>query len=119
MCYRIERSRTIIPSLIEAIVMIASENSFEEQRDPYPNRNSNRRSCIEDIVKIRNNVPKKRKSTKNLSSKTLQKKRKLNKDYFHDLLFTRKNLKLVHIVCHDKQEHQNKKCDETQIFRWQ
>ena len=96
--------------------MIASENSFEEQLDPHSKRIGNRKSCLDDIVKVRNNVPKKRNSKKSLKFGILKNKRKLNKDYFYDLLFTRKNLKLVHIVCHDKQEHQNKKCDETQIF---
>ena len=43
-------------------------------------------------------------------------KRKLNEDYFHSLLFTRENLKLVHIVCHDKQEHLSKKCDPEKFF---
>lgn len=45
-----------------------------------------------------------------------EKKVVLNVDYFHDLLFTRKNLKLVHIVCHDKQEHLGKKCDPCLTF---
>ncbi len=30
--------------------------------------------------------------------------------------FTRKNLKLVHIVCHDKQEHSGKKCDPKMFY---
>ena len=30
--------------------------------------------------------------------------------------FTRKNLKLVHIVCHDKQEHSEKKCDPKMFY---
>ena len=43
-------------------------------------------------------------------------KRKINLEYFYDLLFTRKNLKLVHIVCHDKQEHLGKTCDDDKVF---
>ena len=45
-------------------------------------------------------------------------KKNINLDYFYDLLFTRKNLKLVHIVCHDKQEHVNKRCDESKMFSY-
>ena len=33
--------------------------------------------------------------------------------------FSRLNLKLVHIVCHDKQQHSSKQCDPNQYFRWQ
>eukprot|EP00092_Neocalanus_flemingeri_P021125 GFUD01022890.1.p1 GENE.GFUD01022890.1~~GFUD01022890.1.p1 ORF type:complete len:359 (+),score=78.09 GFUD01022890.1:43-1119(+) len=36
----------------------------------------------------------------------------MNTEYFYNLLFTRTNLKLVHIVCHDKQEHSQKTCDK-------
>jgi hypothetical protein len=32
------------------------------------------------------------------------------------LQFTRQNLKLVHIVCHDKQVHADKKCDSDQFY---
>ena len=39
----------------------------------------------------------------------------VNTQYFYSLLFTRDNLKLVHIVCHDKQEHSSKHCD-TKLF---
>nr|XP_018896531.1 PREDICTED: DNA fragmentation factor subunit beta [Bemisia tabaci] len=35
----------------------------------------------------------------------------INNEYFYSLLFTSKNLKLVHIVCHDKGEHKTAKCD--------
>ena len=57
-----------------------------------------------------------RKSEKELKPKKA--KKNINLDYFYDLLFTRKNLKLVHIVCHDKQEHVNKRCDEDKIFSY-
>ena len=40
----------------------------------------------------------------------------VNADYFYGLLFTRDNLKLVHIVCHDKSEHKEKKCDVQRIY---
>lgn len=40
----------------------------------------------------------------------------INLDYFYHLLFTRENLKLVHIVCHKKGAH-NLVCDTKQIFR--
>ena len=57
-----------------------------------------------------------RKSEKELKPKKA--KKNINLDYFYDLLFTRKNLKLVHIVCHDKQEHVNKRCDESKMFSY-
>merc|ERR1719219_379874 len=43
--------------------------------------------------------------------KSCPKTKEINVDYFYQLLFTRNNLKLVHIVCHDKQIHYNKKCN--------
>ncbi|KAM8863698.1 DNA fragmentation factor subunit beta [Spinachia spinachia] len=39
----------------------------------------------------------------------------VNLDYFYRLLFTRDNLKLVHIVCHKKEAH-HLQCDVTKIF---
>ena len=57
-----------------------------------------------------------RKSKKELNPPKM--KKNINLDYFYDLLFTRKNLKLVHIVCHDKQEHVNKRCDESKMFSY-
>ena len=41
---------------------------------------------------------------------------KLNWLYFYQLLFTRKNLKLVHPVCHDKSGHEDAKCDRGQFY---
>lgn len=35
----------------------------------------------------------------------------INMKYFYDLLFTTVNLKLVHIVCHDKGQHDSAKCN--------
>ncbi|XP_051280869.1 DNA fragmentation factor subunit beta [Dicentrarchus labrax] len=40
----------------------------------------------------------------------------VNLNYFYRLLFTRENLKLVHIVCHKKGAH-NLLCDTKKIFR--
>ncbi|XP_029011871.1 DNA fragmentation factor subunit beta [Betta splendens] len=40
----------------------------------------------------------------------------INLSYFYGLLFTRENLKLVHIVCHKKGAH-NLSCNNKQIFR--
>ncbi|KAM6924692.1 DNA fragmentation factor subunit beta [Xenentodon cancila] len=40
----------------------------------------------------------------------------INLKYFYQLLFTRENLKLVHIVCHKKGAH-NLLCDDKKIFR--
>jgi hypothetical protein len=37
--------------------------------------------------------------------------RSINMKYFYDLLFTTVNLKLVHIVCHDKGQHDSAKCN--------
>jgi hypothetical protein len=35
----------------------------------------------------------------------------INTNYFYRLLFTTENLKLVHIICHDKGTHKGKQCD--------
>ncbi|KAM8830087.1 DNA fragmentation factor subunit beta isoform 2-T2 [Synchiropus picturatus] len=40
----------------------------------------------------------------------------INVHYFYRLLFTRENLKLVHIVCHKKSVH-NLECDAKKIFK--
>ncbi|KAL1021084.1 hypothetical protein UPYG_G00008550 [Umbra pygmaea] len=40
----------------------------------------------------------------------------INKDYFYNLLFTRENLKLVHIVCHKKGAH-DLQCDKRKMYR--
>ena len=37
---------------------------------------------------------------------------RLNWHYFFELLFTPKNLKLVHVVCHVKGEHAGYDCDD-------
>uniref|UniRef100_W5LKE6 DNA fragmentation factor, beta polypeptide (caspase-activated DNase) n=1 Tax=Astyanax mexicanus TaxID=7994 RepID=W5LKE6_ASTMX len=44
-----------------------------------------------------------------------QKISSINLDYFYRLLFTRTNLKLVHIVCHKKGAH-NLSCDPRQLY---
>ncbi len=36
--------------------------------------------------------------------------------YFFELLFTRRNLKLVHPVCHDKCGHDAMKCDPKRFY---
>ncbi|XP_066996896.2 DNA fragmentation factor subunit beta isoform X2 [Anabrus simplex] len=41
----------------------------------------------------------------------------INWEYFFDLLFTTKNLKLVHIVCHDKGKH-SVECDPEQYIKF-
>lgn len=41
---------------------------------------------------------------------------KVNWRYFYSLLFTRNNLRLVHIACHDKSEHTSYKCDDKQFY---
>lgn len=40
----------------------------------------------------------------------------INLRYFYRLLFTRENLKLVHIACHKKGAH-NLLCDQKMIFK--
>lgn len=45
--------------------------------------------------------------------------KRLNWMYFYNLLFTRMNLKLVQIVCHNKKEHSNAKCDPLLYYHWQ
>ena len=47
---------------------------------------------------------------------TKKRGKKLNIDYFYQMLFTRDNLRLVHIVCHDKTEHSTKKCDNKKFY---
>ncbi|NXX97689.1 DFFB factor, partial [Centropus bengalensis] len=42
--------------------------------------------------------------------------REVNWEYFYRLLFTVENLKLVHIACHKKTNH-NLSCDKTKIYR--
>ena len=44
------------------------------------------------------------------------KKSKVSSDYFYGLLFTRSNLKLVHIVCHDKGCHTGAVCDKRKYY---
>ncbi|KAK1159556.1 DNA fragmentation factor subunit beta [Acipenser oxyrinchus oxyrinchus] len=41
--------------------------------------------------------------------------REINWEYFYSLLFTRENLKLVHIACHDKTCH-NLECDGREVY---
>ena len=43
---------------------------------------------------------------------------KLNNQYFYNLLFTRANLRLVHITCHDKKEHSEATCDKRLFYLW-
>ena len=42
--------------------------------------------------------------------------RRVNWRYFYELLFTTANLRLVHIVCHDKASHERFSCDLSQVF---
>ncbi|XP_014001144.1 DNA fragmentation factor subunit beta isoform X2 [Salmo salar] len=46
-----------------------------------------------------------------------RKSRNINLDYFYKLLFTRENLKLVHIVCHKKSAH-DLLCDKRNMYKW-
>ncbi|XP_071021550.1 DNA fragmentation factor subunit beta-like isoform X1 [Oncorhynchus clarkii lewisi] len=65
--HRIEKKRTVIPALVEALQNRKSSN--------------------------------------------------INLDYFYKLLFTRENLKLVHIVCHKKSAH-DLLCDKRNMYKW-
>jgi DNA fragmentation factor beta subunit len=49
--------------------------------------------------------------------KKCPKQSEVNWHYFYDLLFTKKNLKLVHIACHVKGIHAGKKCDKKQFYK--
>jgi len=69
----IEKSRTIVPSIAEAVKIAAK-------------------------------------------SKNGTSRKQINENYFYSLLFTQTNLRLVHIVCHDKQPHKAKQCDRTRYF---
>ena len=104
--------------MITAIIRTVSEEVVEDESEKRqtPKRMSNRKSSIDNLVKVRSCLTKKRKERQSLNSNAISRKKTINKDYFYDLLFTRKNLKLVHIVCHDKQEHLGKKCDENLMF---
>ncbi|KAF0293134.1 DNA fragmentation factor subunit beta [Amphibalanus amphitrite] len=42
--------------------------------------------------------------------------RQINWRYFYQLLFTTDNLRLVHIVCHDKRSHDGYQCDQSQVY---
>ncbi|XP_029575137.1 DNA fragmentation factor subunit beta [Salmo trutta] len=65
--HRIEKKRTVIPALVEALQNRKSSN--------------------------------------------------INLDYFYKMLFTRENLKLVHIVCHKKSAH-DLLCDKRNMYKW-
>ncbi|XP_067946308.1 gelsolin-related protein of 125 kDa-like [Watersipora subatra] len=40
----------------------------------------------------------------------------INVDYFYDLLFTRENIRLVHIVCHNQKERKDMELDEDKVL---
>lgn len=40
----------------------------------------------------------------------------VNTSYFYSLLFTSNNLRLVHVVCHDKSKHDTAICDENKFL---
>ena len=50
------------------------------------------------------------------AARTRRNRQQVNSDYFYSLLFTRDNLKLVHVVCHDKQEHDGRTVDKNKYF---
>ena len=99
--------------MIGAINSVLHENGYlgETEKDERLSRVKGNRGTTNFNQILRR---KDRKSEKEF--KPHKAKKNINLDYFYDLLFTRKNLKLVHIVCHDKQEHVNKRCDESKMF---
>ena len=103
-------------SAINSIVFEEDSGSNIEKKETSPRKCGKRGASSHEnkIGLIRREKPNERKSKENLKIKKL--KRKVNLEYFYELLFTRKNLKLVHIVCHDKQEHISKRCDEDKLF---
>ena len=110
--------------MIKAIIKIVAEEEIVAEEDvgnelekrQGPKRIRNRKSCFDNLKKVQSGLSKKGNTKKSFTSNLKTKKKTINKDYFYDLLFTRKNLKLVHIVCHDKQIHHNKKCNENEMF---
>lgn len=51
-------------------------------------------------------------ATGNANGKSLT----VNSNYFYSLLFTSSNLRLVHVVCHDKSKHDTAVCDSNKFF---
>ena len=107
--------------MIGAINSVLHENGYlnETEKDEHLSGvKGNRGNTTFRRTKNSNQIlrRKDRKSEKEL--KPQKAKKNINLDYFYDLLFTRKNLKLVHIVCHDKQEHVNNRCDESKMFSY-
>ncbi|XP_039289223.1 DNA fragmentation factor subunit beta isoform X2 [Nilaparvata lugens] len=47
---------------------------------------------------------------------TCNKQQAVNNSYFYNLLFTAANLRLVHIVCHDKGKHDTANCDKDKLI---
>ena len=109
--------------MLDAIKLLAQEENGRKDdiRERASNKKSLRQVSSSEPDKTSNAIIRKkrdslRKEKKTQNAKRTRLKRTLNMDYFYDLLFTRKNLKLVHIVCHDKQEHANQKCDQGNVF---
>ena len=104
--------------MINAIISIVTEenNDGDDKKGETSPRYRKRQALPSknNVGQIRREWSRKIKDQKCINGREL--KRKLNMEYFYELLFTRKNLKLVHIVCHDKQEHLNKRCDENKLF---
>ena len=90
--------------------MASNMKSLRQVSSSEPNKTSNA------VIRKKRDNLRKGKKTQNAKRAENGLKRTLNMEYFYDLLFTRKNLKLVHIVCHDKQEHAHQKCDQGNVF---
>ena len=106
--------------MINAIISIVAEENDRDKKEKTCKIENGKRKALSsenNVRQIRHKITRKRNHQKYPVAREL--KRKLNLDYFYELLFTRENLKLVHIVCHDKQEHLNKRCDESKLFLYQ
>ena len=98
--YRIEKSREILPQIIHAARNTLAGNKLNDMFH-----------IIYRIEKSREILPQILRAARNTPAGN-----KLNWLYFYQLLFTRKNLKLVHAVCHDKSGHEDAKCDPGQFY---
>ncbi|KAI7798196.1 DNA fragmentation factor subunit beta [Triplophysa rosa] len=92
-----------------------NECTFFHSINPYGNRESR---IIFSTWNLDHIIEKKRTVIPTLVEALKKKKSsEINLDYFYKLLFTRENLKLVHIVCHKKGAHELH-CDLRKIYKW-
>ncbi|XP_069730624.1 DNA fragmentation factor subunit beta [Phaenicophaeus curvirostris] len=86
---------------------------FRHSINPYSNRESRILFSTWNLDHI---IEKRRAIVPELAAAVITRgRREVNWEYFYQLLFTMKNLKLVHIACHKKITH-HLGCDETKIY---